>query len=126
GYGAWSSRDGAAKGPNLLGVRAVLAESYERIHRSNLVGMGILPLQFSDGAGRRSLGLTGTESFTVRGLAGGLQPHQEFEVEATAEGGEVTRFQAVARIDNATEVQYLKHGAVLNMVLRELIAGQPG
>src|SRR5207253_8142558 len=92
-YGAGSSRDWAAKGPNLLGVRAVIAESYERIHRSNLVGMGVLPLQFSDGAGRRSLGLTGTESFSLRGLAGGIQPHQEFEVEATDEGVEITRLQ---------------------------------
>src|SRR5256714_4977551 len=76
--GSGSSRDWAAKGPNLLGVRAVIAEAYERIQRSNLVGMGILPLQFSEGADRRSLGLTGAESFTIRGLKGGLKPRQEF------------------------------------------------
>jgi aconitate hydratase len=120
-YGSGSSRDWAAKGPNLLGVRAVIAESYERIHRSNLVGMGILPLQFSEGADRRSLGLTGAESFTIRGLKGGLKPRQEFEVEAAGEGGPIKRFKAVARVDNATEVQYFRHGGVLNMVLRELM-----
>src|SRR5205807_4829029 len=81
-YGSGSSRDWAAKGPNLLGVRVVIAESFERIHRSNLVGMGVLPLQFSQGASRLSLGLTGSESFSIRGLAGGLKPRQEFEVEA--------------------------------------------
>jgi aconitate hydratase len=121
-YGAGSSRDWAAKGPILLGVRAVIAESYERIHRSNLVGMGILPLQFSEGANRRSLGLTGGESFTIRGLVGGLRPRQEFVVEAAGDGGDVKRFKAVARVDNATEVEYLRHGGILNMVLRQLMA----
>jgi aconitate hydratase len=121
-YGSGSSRDWAAKGPNLLGVRAVIAESYERIHRSNLVGMGVLPLQFAGGAGRQSLGLTGTESFTIRGLAGGLRPRQEFEVEATGEDGKVRRFKAVARVENPTEVEYFRHGGVLNMVLRELMS----
>jgi aconitate hydratase len=120
-YGSGSSRDWAAKGPNLLGVRAVIAESFERIHRSNLVGMGVLPLQFSDGTGRQSLGLTGTESYVIQGLRGGLEPRQELLVEAVGEGGEVKRFRVVARVDNHTEVEYLRHGGVLNMVLRELM-----
>jgi aconitate hydratase len=121
-YGSGSSRDWAAKGPNLLGVRAVIAESYERIHRSNLVGMGVLPLQFAAGADRHSLGLTGTESFTIRGLAGGLKPRQEFQVEAAGEDGQVKRFRAVARVENTTEVEYFRHGGVLTMVLRELMS----
>jgi aconitate hydratase len=120
-YGSGSSRDWAAKGPLLLGVRAVIAESYERIHRSNLVGMGIVPLQFSDGQGRQSLGLTGEESFTIRGLEGGLRPHQELEVEAR-NGGDVKRFRVVARIDNETEIEYLRQGGVLTTVLRQLMA----
>jgi aconitate hydratase len=84
--------------------------------------MGILPLQFSEGANRRSLGLTGGESFTIRGLVGGLRPRQEFVVEAAGDGGDVKRFKAVARVDNATEVEYLRHGGILNMVLRQLMA----
>jgi aconitate hydratase len=120
-YGSGSSRDWAAKGPNLLGVRAVIAESFERIHRSNLVGMGVLPLQFAEGTGRQSLGLTGTESYVIEGLQGGIGPRQELVVEAVGEGGEVKRFQVVARVDNHTEAEYLRHGGVLNMVLRELM-----
>src|SRR5207253_10244628 len=85
-YGSGSSRDWAAKGPMLLGVRVVIAESFERIHRSNLVGMGVLPLQFAAGESRQSLGLTGEEEFTVRGLEAGLKPRQELEVEASREG----------------------------------------
>jgi aconitate hydratase len=119
-YGTGSSRDWAAKGPNLLGVRAVIAESYERIHRSNLIGMGIVPLQFGDGEGRQALGLTGEETFTIRGLAGGLRPRQELEVEARR-GDEVKRFKVVARLDNETEVGYLRQGGVLPAVLRQLI-----
>ena len=102
-------------------MRAVIAESYERIHRSNLVGMGVLPLQFGQGVDRHSLGLTGAESFTIRGLAAGLRPRQELVVEAAAEDGTIKRFQAVARVDNPTEVEYFRHGGVLNMVLRELM-----
>ena len=119
-YGSGSSRDWAAKGPNLLGVRAVIAESYERIHRSNLVGMGILPLQFADGEGRRSLGLTGEEELTIRGVAAGLRPRQELEVEARR-NGDVTRFRTVLRIDNETELDYVRQGGVLPMVLRQLL-----
>src|SRR5881296_1157406 len=91
-YGSGSSRDWAAKGPLLLGVRAVIAESFERIHRSNLVGMGILPLQFQSGESLRSLGLDGTEAFTIRGLKSGLKPGQRVEVEAVPDGGAARRF----------------------------------
>jgi aconitate hydratase len=119
-YGTGSSRDWAAKGPNLLGVRAVLAESFERIHRSNLVGMGVLPLQFADGEGRRSLGLTGDEEFTIRGLEAGLRPHQELEVEARKDG-EAKRFRVVSRVANETEVGYVQQGGVLPKVLRDLM-----
>jgi aconitate hydratase len=121
-YGSGSSRDWAAKGPLLLGVRAVIAESFERIHRSNLVGMGILPLEFLPGESLRSLGLNGTEAFTIRGLAAGLKPGQHIEVEATGQGGASRRFTAVCRLDNQTDVEYLRHGGVLPMVLRQLMA----
>jgi aconitate hydratase A / 2-methylisocitrate dehydratase len=121
-YGSGSSRDWAAKGPLLLGVRAVIAESFERIHRSNLVGMGILPLQFQDGESLKGLGLEGTESFTIRGLAAGLKPGQRVEVEAKAEDGNSRRFTAICRLDNQTDVEYLRHGGVLPMVLRQLMA----
>ncbi len=119
-YGSGSSRDWAAKGPTLLGIKAVIAESYERIHRSNLVGMGILPLQFAAGEGRASLGLTGEEEFTIRGLEAGLRPGQALVVEA-ARAGDVRRFRVVARVDNGTEVGYLRHGGVLPAVLRHLM-----
>jgi aconitate hydratase len=120
-YGTGSSRDWAAKGPNLLGVRAVIAESFERIHRSNLVGMGVLPLQFAEGEGRRSLGLTGEEELAIRGLAAGVRPHQELEVEARGADG-VKRFRVTSRVLNDTEVGYLRHGGVLTRVLRDLLA----
>jgi aconitate hydratase len=119
-YGSGSSRDWAAKGPNLLGVRAAIAESYERIHRSNLVGMGVLPLQFAEGEGRRSLGLTGEEELTIRGLESGVRPHQELEVEARR-GDRVTRFRVVSRVLNETEVGYVRQGGVLPKVLRDLM-----
>jgi aconitate hydratase A / 2-methylisocitrate dehydratase len=121
-YGSGSSRDWAAKGPLLLGVRAVLAESFERIHRSNLVGMGILPLEFLPGESLRSLGLSGTEAFTIRGLAAGLKPGQRIEVAATGEGAAPQRFTVVCRLDNETDVEYLRHGGVLPMVLRQVMA----
>jgi aconitate hydratase len=119
-YGSGSSRDWAAKGPNLQGVKAVIAESFERIHRSNLVGMGILPLVFTDGATRQSLGLTGAEEFTIRGVDK-LKPAQELEVEAKGAEGEPKRFRCLARIDNPTELEYLQHGGVLPYVLRQLM-----
>src|SRR5438132_874345 len=121
-YGSGSSRDWAAKGPLLLGIRAVIAESFERIHRSNLVGMGILPLEFVPGESLRSLGLSGTEAFTIRGLAAGLQPGQRIEVEATGAEGGAKRFSVVCRLDNQTDVEYLRHGGVLPMVLRQLMS----
>ncbi|HYM96897.1 MAG TPA: aconitate hydratase AcnA [Candidatus Sulfotelmatobacter sp.] len=121
-YGSGSSRDWAAKGPLLLGVRAVIAESFERIHRSNLVGMGILPLVFASGENPQSLGLTGRESYSIRGLQG-IKPGQKVEVDAVADDGKSKRFTTVARVDNETEVGYLHHGGILPLVLRELIAG---
>jgi aconitate hydratase len=121
-YGSGSSRDWAAKGPLLLGVRAVIAESFERIHRSNLVGMGILPLQFQSGESLASLGLSGKETFTIRGLQAGLKPGQRVEVEASGDGGASKRFSVSCRLDNQTDVDYLRHGGVLPMVLRQVMA----
>ncbi len=120
-YGSGSSRDWAAKGPMLLGVRAVLAESYERIHRSNLVGMGILPLQFRPGETMASLGLTGRESFDVIGIAGGVQPRQEVTVRVHREDGSQFSFQAIARIDSAIDVEYYRNGGILQTVIRQLL-----
>src|SRR5467141_3270708 len=122
-YGSGSSRDWAAKGPLLQGVRAVIAESLERIHRSNLVGMGILPLEFAHGENLQSLGLSGKERFTIRGLES-LKPRQTVTVEALADDGKKTTFKTHSRADNDTEVGYLHHGGVLPLVLRELIAGK--
>jgi aconitate hydratase len=119
-YGSGSSRDWAAKGPMLQGVRAVMAESYERIHRSNLVGMGVLPLQFVPGDTASSLGLSGRETFDVRGLSDGLRPRQELEVVARGEDGRETRFRVVARLDGEIDVTYLRNGGVLQTVLRRL------
>jgi aconitate hydratase len=119
-YGSGSSRDWAAKGPFLQGVRAVIAESYERIHRSNLVGMGILPLQYLPGESAASLGLTGRETFAIHGIAGGLAPHQELTVTATDQTGTSRRFRVVARLDGEIDVTYLAQGGVLQTVLRRL------
>ena len=119
-YGSGSSRDWAAKGPALLGIRAVIAESYERIHRSNLVGMGILPLQYEAGASAASLGLTGEESFTIRGIER-LAPRQRLTVEVVGGDGKTRTFPVVARVDNATELEYLRNGGILPLVLRQLI-----
>jgi aconitate hydratase len=120
-YGSGSSRDWAAKGPLLQGVRAVIAESLERIHRSNLVGMGILPLEFAHGENLQSLGLTGKERFTILGLER-LKPGQTVEVEAESDDGKKTIFKTRSRVDNDTEVGYMHNGGVLPLVLRELIA----
>jgi aconitate hydratase len=119
-YGAGSSRDWAAKGPFLLGVRAVLAESYERIHRSNLVGMGILPLQYLPGESTSSLGLTGRETYTIEGISGGLQPRQELTVVVRGDDERERSFRAVARLDGEIDVTYLANGGVLQTVLRRL------
>jgi aconitate hydratase len=121
-YGSGSSRDWAAKGTLLLGVRAVIAQSYERIHRSNLVGMGVLPLQFREGEGTESLGLTGRESFDILGLAEGIGPRQLVTVRATTSSGTSTSFQAIARLDGPIEVGYYRQGGILPSVLRRLAA----
>jgi aconitate hydratase len=120
-YGNGSSRDWAAKGPLLLGVRAVIAESFERIHRSNLVGMGILPLQFGPGEGAAPLGLTGHELYDIAGIESGLKPRQELTVRARREDGSELNFNVIARIDSGTEIEYYRHGGILQMVLRRLI-----
>jgi aconitate hydratase A / 2-methylisocitrate dehydratase len=120
-YGSGSSRDWAAKGPSLLGVRFVIAESYERIHRSNLVGMGVLPLQYAPAESAPSLGLTGRETFSVRGLEEGISPGMHVAVEAVADDGTVCAFTATVRIDGAAEVAYFASGGLLRMVLRELL-----
>jgi aconitate hydratase len=120
-YGSGSSRDWAAKGPALLGVRFVIAESYERIHRSNLVGMGVLPLQYLAGTSAASLGLTGLETYAVRELTGGIVPGEEVAVEAMAEDGRVISFPATLRVDGAAELDYLRAGGVLNLVLADML-----
>ena len=116
-----SSRDWAAKGTNLLGIKAVMAQSFERIHRSNLVGMGILPMQFLEGQSRESLGLTGHETFTIEGLSNDLKPRQKVTVRAkTPDGGEKA-FEMLIRIDTPIEIEYYRHGGILQMVLREML-----
>jgi aconitate hydratase len=120
-YGTGSSRDWAAKGTNLLGVRAVIAETYERIHRSNLVGMGVLPLQFLNGETRESLGFTGQETFTVTGVAD-LQPRQETNVLVTRVDGSTFTFRVRVRIDTLNELEYFRAGGILHYVLRRLAA----
>ncbi|MDP3940077.1 MAG: aconitate hydratase AcnA [Deltaproteobacteria bacterium] len=120
-YGAGSSRDWAAKGTRLLGVRAVIAKSYERIHRSNLIGMGVLPLQHAEGEDRESLGLTGEEIFSIDGIAGGISPLKKLAVVATGMDGAERRFTVVARIDTPNEVDYFRHGGILQYVLRSLL-----
>jgi aconitate hydratase len=119
-YGTGSSRDWAAKGTRLLGVRAVIARSFERIHRSNLVGMGVLPLEFKAGEDAHSHHLTGKEIFTIQGIAAGIKPGQELTVEARREDGSVSHFKVKLRIDTPNEVDYYRHGGILQYVLRQL------
>jgi aconitate hydratase len=121
-YGAGSSRDWAAKGTALLGVKAVIAESYERIHRSNLIGMGVVPLQYRDGETAASLGLTGKETFDIEGL--GLERTREVKVTATSPDGKTKTFQATVRIDTPKEQDYFIHGGILQYVLRQLASGK--
>jgi aconitate hydratase len=121
-YGTGSSRDWAAKGTALLGVRAVIARSYERIHRSNLLGMGVLPLQFREGEDRETLGLTGTERVTITGVAGNLTPGSALEVTARDENGGEKRFTVRSRLDTPIEVEYFLNGGILHTVLRGLLA----
>jgi len=120
-YGTGSSRDWAAKGPLLQGVRAVLAESFERIHRSNLVGMGILPLQFLPDQNPENLGLTGEETFDIAGIAGQMQPKQRLTVTATSPDGTVKVFEVISRIDTPVEVHYYENGGILQTVLRQMM-----
>ena len=122
-YGTGSSRDWAAKGTVLLGVRCVIAESFERIHRSNLVGMGVLPLQFEEGQGAESLGLTGFETFGVKGISDGLSPGDRVAVSVTGPDGERRSFDAVCRLDTPVEVEYYRNGGILQTVLRQMISG---
>ncbi|HEY2140882.1 MAG TPA: aconitate hydratase [Solirubrobacteraceae bacterium] len=125
-YGSGSSRDWAAKGTSLLGVRAVIAQSFERIHRSNLVGMGVLPLQFPEGESAESLGLVGDELFSIEGMARAMAegggPPREVRVQARREGSEPVRFDARVRIDTPKEAEYFRHGGILRYVLRQLLA----
>jgi len=122
-YGSGSSRDWAAKGPGLLGIRFVIAESYERIHRSNLVGMGVLPLQYLPGDSAAALGLSGRETLSVRGLADGMTPGQEATVEVTREDGSVATFPVTVRVDAPAEVEYYVRGGILRMVLEQMLGG---
>lgn len=120
-YGSGSSRDWAAKGTFLLGIKCVLAESYERIHRSNLVGLGVLPLQYKPGETADSLGLTGKEVFSFTGIANGIKPLKEIEVIATDDAGKEIKFQAIARLDSNIEIEYYRNGGILQYVLRQFL-----
>ena len=124
-YGTGSSRDWAAKGPRLQGVRAVIAESFERIHRSNLVGMGILPLEFGSGESVASLGLSGRERIDIAGVAAGVEANfadgKTLVVRATAENASTSEFRARVRLDTPQEIEYFRHGGILQYVLRKLL-----
>jgi aconitate hydratase len=119
-YGSGSSRDWAAKGPMLLGIRATLAESYERIHRSNLVGMGVLPLVFKRGQNRSSLGLTGLGAIDIE-IPSDLKPGQDIKVHVTSKEGEPIDFLTTCRIDTPVEIEYYRNGGILQTVLRRLM-----
>jgi aconitate hydratase len=119
-YGTGSSRDWAAKGTLLLGIRAVVAESFERIHRSNLVCMGVLPLQFKPGESHESLGLDGTETYQITGIASDISPGKELPVTAEHPDGAQIQFHVIARLDSPVEVTYFQHGGILNYVLRSM------
>ncbi|HEX5606001.1 MAG TPA: aconitate hydratase AcnA, partial [Candidatus Binatia bacterium] len=121
-YGTGSSRDWAAKGPRLLGIKAAIAESFERIHRSNLIGMGIVPLVFKPGENLKTHNLTGFERFDILGIGAGLKLHQELTVKASADDGKVTEFKVICRIDTPAEMDYYRHGGILEYVLRQLLA----
>lgn len=123
-YGSGSSRDWAAKGTALLGVKAVITESYERIHRSNLVGMGVLPLQFQEGETQETLGLTGKETYDISGISDNLTPGKLVDVTATKEDGSKVEFQALVRLDSGVDVEYYKHGGILNYVLRNFLKSE--
>ena len=120
-YGTGSSRDWAAKGTRLLGARAVIAESFERIHRSNLVGMGVLPLQFKDGTDRKSLKLDGAERFDILGIAAGLKPRIDLPCRIHRADGKVETVPLLCRIDTLDELEYFRHGGILQYVLRSMM-----
>jgi aconitate hydratase len=122
-YGSGSSRDWAAKGANLLGIRAVICQSFERIHRSNLIGMGVLPLCFEEGTSWQSLGLKGDEQVTIRGLHGEIKPRQKMMAEIVASDGGLKRVPLICRIDTLDELDYFRNGGILQYVIRQLIAG---
>src|SRR5688572_12172171 len=121
-YGTGSSRDWAAKGTALLGVKGVIAQSFERIHRSNLVGMGVLPLQFNEGATAQTLKLDGTETYSVLGLGSNLRPQQDLSLRVTRANGSVDDVSDRCRIDTPIEIDYYQHGGILSFVLRQLLA----
>ena len=121
-FGAGSSRDWAAKGSDLLGIRATIAESYERIFRDNLVGMGVLPLQFEEGESRMELGLDGSEKYDIVGLESGVDVGQKLRVIAEKEDGNKVEFSVVAQVNTPAAVKYIEHGGILNYVLRRLLA----
>jgi len=123
-YGTGSSRDWAAKGTRLLGVKAVIAASFERIHRSNLVGMGVLPLQFLEGTSAQSLGLDGSEKFSITGLSGSIKPGQQVTLEIERTNGEKRALPVNLRIDTPIEIDYYRHGGILPFVLRQLLTKQ--
>jgi aconitate hydratase len=121
-YGTGSSRDWAAKGTNLLGVKAVVAQSFERIHRSNLVGMGVLPLQFKEGTTAQTLKLDGTETYDIVGLDANIKPQQDLTLKITRKDGSVENVAVRCRIDTPIEIDYYQHGGILPFVLRQLVA----
>ena len=121
-YGTGSSRDWAAKGTNLLGVKVVVAQSFERIHRSNLVGMGVLPLQFKDGTTAQTLELVGTETYDIVGLDANIKPQQDLTLKITRKDGSVENVNVRCRIDTPIEIDYYQHGGILPYVLRQLVA----
>jgi aconitate hydratase len=123
-YGTGSSRDWAAKGTALLGVRAVIAQSFERIHRSNLVGMGVLPLQFKEGVTAQSLKLDGTETYDVLGLSANLKPQQDLTLRITRTNGQSENIDVTCRIDTPIEIDYYQHGGILPYVLRQLLVAE--
>jgi aconitate hydratase len=120
-FGTGSSRDWAAKGTDLLGIRATIAESYERIYRDNLIGMGVLPLQFADGDSWESLGLDGTEYYTITGLEDGLEVNDELQVTAEREDGSTVEFPVTAQVGTPAGVKYVEHGGILHYVLRRML-----
>ncbi|CAG0988050.1 partial aconitate hydratase, partial [Anaerolineae bacterium] len=120
-YGTGSSRDWAAKGAALLGIKAVITQSFERIHRGNLVGMGVLPLQFKSGESAATYNLTGREVISILGVSDSIKPHQEVRVEAKREDGTTVAFNVIARLDTPVEVEYYKNGGILQTVLRNLM-----